>query len=91
MMMNGELMQEALSGKPGSFLGEVIEQAQPATQVARGATWSIPSTWRPSAGIPRPKSSTRRGSISTRIPDSLQVLQDLFWALLNSNEFVLIH
>jgi hypothetical protein len=24
-------------------------------------------------------------------PDSLQVLQDLFWALLNSNEFVLIH
>jgi hypothetical protein len=24
-------------------------------------------------------------------PDSLQVLQDMFWALLNSNEFVLIH
>ena len=29
MMMNGELMQEALSGKPGSFLGEVCEQARP--------------------------------------------------------------
>ena len=24
MMMNGELMQEALSGKPGSFLGDVL-------------------------------------------------------------------
>ncbi len=28
MMMNGELMQTALSGKPGSFLCDVIEQAQ---------------------------------------------------------------
>ena len=28
MMMNGEMMNEALSGKPGSFLGDVIEQAQ---------------------------------------------------------------
>ena len=28
MMMNGELMQTALSGKPGSFLGDVIEQAR---------------------------------------------------------------
>ena len=28
MMMNGELMQQALSGKPGSFLCDVIEQAQ---------------------------------------------------------------
>ncbi len=27
MMMNGELMQEALSGKPGSFLGDVCEHA----------------------------------------------------------------
>ena len=46
MMMNGELMQEALSGKPGSFLGEVCEQAR--RQVGRpNLTWSIPSTWRP--------------------------------------------
>ncbi len=28
MMMNGELMQTALSCKPGSFLGEVIDQAR---------------------------------------------------------------
>ncbi len=28
MMMNGEMMNEALSGKPGSFLGDVIDQAQ---------------------------------------------------------------
>ncbi len=35
MMMNGELMQEALSGKPGSFLCDVIEQAQRRGQSAR--------------------------------------------------------
>ena len=28
MMMNGELMQDALSGKPGSFLADCIEQAR---------------------------------------------------------------
>ena len=90
MMMNGELMQEALSGKPGSFLGDVCEQAQPQARSPE-ATWSIPSTWRPSAGIRRHESSARRGQYLAAFPDSLQVLQDLFWALLNSNEFVLIH
>ena len=54
-------------------------------------SWSIRSIWPRSAGIPTRTRSTRRGIISVRFPISLQVLQDLFWALLNSNEFVLIH
>ena len=46
MMMNGELMQEALSGKPGSFLGDVCEQAgQLAGRPKR--SWLIRSIWRP--------------------------------------------
>ena len=56
----------------------------------RKRSWWIPSTWRPSAGT-HTKEVAQPGTTSIRIPDSLQVLQDLFWALLNSNEFVLIH
>ncbi len=90
MMMNGELMQEALSGKPGSFLCEVIQQA--------GRTGRAPENLmieslylgalsrRPTA-----KELSQSRHYLEAFPDSLQVLQDLFWALLNSNEFILIH
>ena len=90
MMMNGEMMQEALSGKPGSFLGDVCEQAS-ALAVARRRSWLIRSIWPPSAGIPIENEVAQARQYLGSFPDSLQVLQDLFWALLNSNEFVLIH
>ena len=40
---------------------------------------------------PSAKELTRARHYLETYPDSLQVLQDLFWALLNSNEFVLNH
>ena len=44
------------------------DRAGPAARkVARRPTWWIPSTWRPSAGIRRPKSSREHGSISNLI------------------------
>ncbi len=66
--------------------------SRPASRAGRPKpTWSIRSTWRPSAGIPTPRELNQAGEYLDSFPDSLQVLQDLFWALLNSNEFVLIH
>ena len=48
MMMNGELMQEALRGKPGSFLADLHRPGRRTqSPVARGATWSTSSTWPP--------------------------------------------
>ena len=90
MMMNGELMQEALSGKQGSFLCEVIQQAgrtgrAPENQMIESLYLAALSR-RPTA---KELSQTRH--YLEAFPDSLQVLQDLFWALLNSNEFILIH
>jgi hypothetical protein len=40
---------------------------------------------------PSPKELTQAAHYLQGFPDSLQVLQDLFWALLNSNEFILNH
>jgi hypothetical protein len=90
MMMNGELMQEALSGKPGSFLAEVCDHAghlgrSPESYMVDSIYLAALSR-RPSA-----KELNQAREYLHNFPDSLQVLQDLFWALLNSNEFILIH
>jgi hypothetical protein len=90
MMMNGELMQEALSGKPGSFLGEVCEQA--AHNSRSPEAFMVDSIYLAALSRhPNNKEVTQARQFLSSYPDSLQVLQDLFWALLNSNEFVLIH
>ncbi len=90
MMMNGDLMQEALSGKPGSFLGEVLEHA---SHLGRAPdTYMVDSIYLAALSRhPSPRELNQAREYLERFPDSLQVLQDLFWALLNSNEFVLIH
>ena len=89
MMMNGELMEEALSGKPGSFLSEVCEHA---SHLARADSYMVDSIYL--AALSRRPTARELGQAREYLhnfPDSLEVLQDLFWALLNSNEFILIH
>ncbi len=90
MMMNGELMQEALSGKPGSFLAEVCEHA---SHVGRSPeAYMVDSIYLAALSRhPTARELNQAREYLQNFPDSLQVLQDLFWALLNSNEFVLIH
>ena len=90
MMMNGELMQEALSGKPGSFLGEVCEQA--GRHGRSPEAYMVDSIYLAALSRhPTPSELAQARQYLGAFPDSLQVLQDLFWALLNSNEFILIH
>jgi hypothetical protein len=89
MMMNGELMQEALSGKPGSFLGDVCEHG---SHQAAPAAFMVDSLYLAALSRhPSTKELAQAGQYLESFPDSLQVLQDLFWALLNSNEFILNH
>jgi hypothetical protein len=89
MMMNGELMQQAISCKPGSFLGDLLEQAghQRSPQIFMVDSIYLAALSR----HPSAKEITQARQYLEANPDSLQVLQDLFWALLNSNEFVLVH
>ncbi len=89
MMMNGELLRDAFSGKPGSFLAGCVEQAQTQTR-ARGLHGQ-PDLPRGPEPLPDPQGIPAGRAYLASYPDSLQVLQDLFWALLNSNEFILIH
>jgi hypothetical protein len=90
MMMNGQLMEDALSGKPGSFLGNCIEQAQ--AQGRAPEAFTVNQIYLAALSrYPTRKELQQASRYLEAYPDSLRVLQDLFWALLNSNEFILIH
>jgi hypothetical protein len=89
MMMNGEMMQAATSGKPGSFLGDVCAQA---AQSHSPEAFMVDSIYLAALSRhPNKNEVDHARHYLGAYPDHLQVLQDLFWALLNSNEFVLIH
>ncbi len=85
LMMNGELVQDAISGKPGTFLANVAATSGRANDTAiinrlynatlgRTATAAEISKLRKFLGANR-----------------AAFYQDLYWALLNSNEFIVNH
>jgi hypothetical protein len=89
MMMNGELMSKATGGQAGSFLNDLAEQAglqrhSPADVYIISRLYLAALSRFPS---PQELATARRyfGSF----PDTAGVMEDLFWALLNSNEFIL--
>jgi hypothetical protein len=90
MMMNGDLINQALSDRRGGFLSETYSKAMSqgrspeiymVNQIYLAALSRLPT--RGEAAI------VSQYLMATNEP--IKVLQDLFWALLNSNEFVLIH
>jgi hypothetical protein len=89
MMMNGEMMEKAVGGKSGSFLADLLEHAQ---LQARGNVESYVVNHLYLAALSRtPTASEARNARAFLMnnPDTINVMEDMFWALLNSNEFVL--
>ncbi len=88
MMMNGPLMAEAVGGKPGSFLADLLASAQ--RQGGDPGAYIINHLYL--AALSRyptgPELSTFHHVFNNN-PDKIYVMEDIFWALLNSNEFVL--
>jgi hypothetical protein len=90
MMMNGDLMEQAVSGKPGSFLNDLAAQAGKSRRGGVGMMVDgifLASLTRHPTRAERAKAE---GVLESN-PDTAYVLEDLFWALLNSNEFILNH
>jgi hypothetical protein len=91
MMMNGDLMARATGGGAGSFLRHVFDEAQLQRKVSP-VRYCVDQIYL--AALSRAPSSAELKRASAFLgsgPDTVQILEDLFWALLNSNEFVLIH
>ena len=88
MMMNGDLMQQAVGCKPGSFLADLLQAAQ---EHGGGVdVYAVNHLYLAALSrFPTPRELEVSRHYFGTFPDTIGVMEDLFWALLNSNEFVL--
>lgn len=86
MLMNGDLTRRALSTESGTFLGTVAQESgddrAKINKLYLAALSRLPT--RDELAVAQRIWMGRRG-------DSAKALQDIWWALLNSNEFILNH
>lgn len=86
MLMNGELIKSATGTEQGSFLHKVatgnLKPAQKIEYIFQATLARSPSQREVEAA---------NTILTWRKGDSAAALQDLFWAVLNSNEFILQH
>ncbi|GAC1465653.1 MAG: DUF1549 domain-containing protein [Isosphaeraceae bacterium] len=89
MMMNGELMAKATGGQPGGFLADLLTSAEQQSKKPP-VVYMVNNLFLAALGrYPTRGEMTQASRFLESYPDTIQVLEDLFWALLNSNEFVL--
>lgn len=87
LMMNGPLVESAISAEPGSYLNTVLSSSRLRSDATRVQALFISALGRVPTGFER----NRLGKMMAQHPDKLNAYQDLYWALLNSNEFILNH
>ncbi len=87
MMMNSELMDKAVSIERGSFLFETLNRPGPDSKKIEELYLAALSRQ------PNRAEQSRAQKMLAAYPASKKLAgyQDLFWALLNSNEFVFVH
>lgn len=92
MMMNSPLIQTALDSSKGTYIGRVVRsnrsEAEKIEAVAMAALSRRPSAGEIAAVRQLARSGERHPNFEQGFSSSLE---DLFWAYLNSNEFILIH
>ena len=85
MMMNGPLVKDAVSIKPGSHLHDLLagkgSDAQKVQKLFLTALSRMPT---------KPELAMIQKNLKDS-DESMSIYQDLFWALLNSNEFIFNH
>jgi hypothetical protein len=88
VMMNGELTRKATSGETGSFLSQVSKDAQSNERAkALNELYLAALARRPS----RNEVQVANNLLAVQSGNAATALEDIWWALLNSNEFILQH
>jgi len=85
MMMNGELVKDAISAQKGSYLNTILSEAPQDKDRVRKLYLAALSR------SPNNKEIQAAQAMLKSNSDKLAAYQDMFWALLNSNEFIFIH
>lgn len=85
MMMNGDLVQSAISTAPGSLLaGLLADKKADGQKIRRLFLITL-------GRDPTSREASMANKLIRSNPDRAKGYQDLLWSLLNSNEFILIH
>jgi hypothetical protein len=85
LMMNGPLIQKAISAEKGSFLYSVLDSDSSDEKKIQRLYLATLSRH------PRGRDESAAANLLESDRDKLIGYQDLFWALLNSNEFIINH
>ena len=83
-MFNGELTAAAISDAPGSTLAKVAGSG-------RNAVDRLNTLFRIGLSRPATKNEQKVAAAIYRRDGEALMLQDMWWAVLNSNEFILQH
>jgi hypothetical protein len=85
MMMNGDLIRNALSDAKGTLLYDVLNDKG-------GPTEKIKQLYQATLSrAPSPREIKTAERVMQHATTPLEAFQDLYWALLNSNEFIMNH
>ena len=87
LMMNGPLVAKAVSSERGSFVTNVLADPRHKNDIQRINTMFV-------AALGRPVERAELAQIQKAMRlsgDPVKAYQDLYWALLNSNEFIVNH
>ena len=87
LMMNGELVKNATSGEQGSYLASVLSNPSYKKEPDRIRALYLAALGR----IPSGSEMKKLQEMMSKYPDKLSAYQDLYWSLLNSNEFIVNH
>jgi hypothetical protein len=87
MMMNGDLVEKAISVEPGSFLYRVAGDTKMNNAAKINRMYLAALARRPTAQ----EISLANDLLRLRKGDPTAALQDVWWAVLNSNEFIFNH
>lgn len=96
-LMNGQLVEKALETSPGTFLGDVVRSRTDEKQKIREMCLAVLSRPPTTSELAQMRKLVRQDSIqiaargASRPHAETEGYQDLFWALLNSNEFSVVH
>jgi Protein of unknown function (DUF1549)/Protein of unknown function (DUF1553) len=87
MMMNGDLMKKAIGTDKGSFLEQVAANSKMSNAAKINHLFLAALARKPTAS----ETLAANQLMSLRGGDATAALQDVWWAVLNSNEFILNH
>lgn len=86
MLMNGELIEQAISNASGSLLHTIL------TEKSGGDAAKVRKLYLATLGrVPTKKEFSTAQKVLGKAASGIEAYQDLFWALLNSNEFIFNH